>query len=576
MIVFLVKGDSVTTDTVKTYEIPEIVKPQGEIYSTGELVPDYYDHSTLGMLMNLPVVPISYGFGMTGVLMNKGRKPSYTCVSVNGHPVNTHPFGYFDLGVLPLHFIDRLFYGHTAVGTEFSSVDFESRINRYKRPYSLVQFAFGSFESNTYGFDLTRGITDKLGFYLSGSYHKTKGHRENADAEILSVYSNMYSNYFLPVRFDILYVNGEYGFPGSTLLPVEGRRNDEFFDVSGTTSVGKGMLTLFYERQTVDYCDTVYDRTWAVQVDHIGAMSERHDTLSGVVLDCGVNGFLTMLDGETYLPTILNRLDIWVRLEKSFGRGFVSASGKLEHASYHDIFLLPKIEVGMKTLGQAVIYAALSRDARAPSDIETWAPFDTLNPFLAVAGYDSLKPEYCWCVETGLRGRGFFLNLYRFEFSDYITVFTIGHDYYMYGNIDTWEMNGLEGYLNLPLRLYNIDSTTMTEFAFGFSGNVLFNEYSVPYFPRRSGGAIFSIRRETPRFGFGVALRAEYTSERYDYSGTEYSGCTVLSAAGFLKFMGLSCTFRLNNVLDDEYAYLPAYPMPPRNFDISFKWEFWD
>ena len=48
------------------------------------------------------------------------------------------------------------------------------------------------------------------------------------------------------------------------------------------------------------------------------------------------------------------------------------------------------------------------------------------------------------------------------------------------------------------------------------------------------------------------------------------------SATGLIKFMNLSCTLRLNNVFDEDYAYVPLYPMPPRNFNVSIKWEFWD
>jgi outer membrane cobalamin receptor len=43
-----------------------------------------------------------------------------------------------------------------------------------------------------------------------------------------------------------------------------------------------------------------------------------------------------------------------------------------------------------------------------------------------------------------------------------------------------------------------------------------------------------------------------------------------------VKFMGLSIVGRVNNILDEEYAFIPGYPMPPRNYDVSIKWEFWD
>ena len=577
LFIFLANGDSVVTDSMIHYAIPEIVEPLGESNQVGGIEAAYNEQTTLDILKNLPFVPLSYGYGIWSTVMSEGRGPSYTRVSVNGHPINMYPFGYVNLGLLPLHAIDRVLFGQHAGGAAFSNIDFVSKINRYERPYSLAHFMFGSFESNTYGFDLTRGITDKLGLFLSGTHYETDGHRENSDARTLSAYSNVYINYLLPIRLDVFYVNSDFGFPGSIQLPVAGRQKEEFLDISGTARLREEILTLFYERHTMDYRDTVYDKTWGVQVDHIGARSEGSDTLLDFQLDYGASACVTMMAGESFLPEISNGFDVWARLERSFGRVFARAAGKFERSSYHDndIFLLPRIELGMKVLGAAV-YTALSRNTRGPTDMEKWAPYDTLNPYLMIAGNSLLKPENCWCGEIGLRSDGLILNAYRLMFSDYITVFSDGTGYYTYGNLETWEMNGLEGYLNLPMRTYNADSTTMTEFAVGLTGNALLSQDSVPYFPNLNGGALASFKRETPRFGFGIALRVEYSSERVDYRNVEYPGYTVLSSAGFVRFISLSCAVRVNNLFNEEYAYLPFYPMAPRNFDVSVKWEFWD
>jgi hypothetical protein len=576
MLVFLVKGDSTAIDTVRTYEIPEIVYSYHDISVAGEITPGFYDHSVSDMLFGLPFVPISCGFGQVGTIVNKGRKPNYTRIYLNGHLLPDHPLGYVNLGLLPLNFSEKLSFGQIAAGSELSCFNLVSGTNRYERPYSRVNFMFGSFGSNIYRFDLTRGITDELGFYLSGSYYKTDGHRQNSDAQVMSLYSHIYLDYSLPIRFDLFYANNDCGFPGSTTLPLGGHQKDQLLDVSGTVGFGRGMLTLVYDRRALDYNDTLYEKSLRITVDHFGLLSERHDTLFGTLVDYGASGFVTHLDGGAYPPTGLNRLNVWARLTKSVGRGFVRASGNVESANYHDIFWRPKIEIGMYLLGSAYISAALSRDARAPSDFERWAPFDSLNPYFTVAGNEFLLPEYCWSEEIGLRGKVFFLNLYRLRFDDYITVYPVSDDYYKYCNLERWETTGLEGYLQLPFRLYNPDSSTMTEFAVSFGGNVLMSGDSMPYVPHHYVNAAVSARRETSRFSFGVALHAEFSSIRRDLSGAEYFGYNIYSAAGFVKFMSLSCVLRLNNAFDEEYAYLPDYPMPPRNFDVSIKWEFWD
>ena len=577
MLICLINGDSTTVDSMITYEIPEIVEASGDIDPLGELEPSFYDQTTLDMLKHLPMTPLYYGFGTWATVMNKGRKPSYTRVSVNGHKVNTFPFGHVSLGFLPLHAFERLSFGQNAGGAEFNSVNFVSKINHYERPYSVARFTFGSFERNTYGFDLTRGITDKLGFYLSGAYHETDSHRENSDVRTLSAYSNIYMNYLLPVRLDVFYVNSDCGFPGSIESQVEGRQKDEFLDVSGTTRLGKEILTIFYERQTLDYRDTVNDRTWGVKLDHFGAASEGHDTLLGVSLDYGANFFVTLMEGESYLSDITHGFDASLRLEKSFGRGYVRAGGRVERLNYYDPLVMARFELGLKAWGSTAAYAAFSRDARSPSELETaQGPLDTLNPYLTIVGNGSLEPEYCWCGEIGLRSDIFILNAYRAMFSNYITVFAEIPGFYTYGNLDTWEIQGIEAYVNLPLRTYSPDSNRMTEFMVGLAGNVTVSQDSAPTYPMLVTGAFAAFRRETPRFGFGIVLGAEYSSETYDIYGGEHSGYTVFSVAGLLKFMSLSCTLRLNNVLDEDYAYVPYYPMPARNFDLSVKWEFWD
>ncbi len=579
MIFFLAQGDSAAIDTAGTFKIPEIIEPIGDMHPVGEIAVGSYEQTTLAMLTALPLAPLAYGYGDWSTVMNKGRKPAYTRLYINGRQLNTNPFGHFNLGLLPLHCFDGVLFGQAVSGAEFSGINLKSKINRYERPYSFVQFMLGSFDSNTYGFDLTRGITDDLGLYFSGAYHKTAGHRENADAQTVSVYSNVYSDYFIPLRFDALYVSCDYGFPGSIAAPLEGREKDEFLSINGSAKIGKEIATLSYDRQTVAYLDTVLERSLNAQIDHFGMKSVGRDSLFGVRTEVGTSYFFTFIDGEFYWPGISNDLNVWVMLDKSLGRFFARAGARYERmnrVNFCDVFLLPRIELEAKVAGAATAYAALSRDARSPSDIEVSAPFDSLNPFLIVAGYDSLRPEYCWCGEIGLRSDRYVLNAYRMTFNDRITVLTEFPGFYRYGNLDTWEIQGIEVYLNQPLRTYSSDSSKMTEFVVGIAGNLTLSQDPASSFPRRITSAFAAFRRDTPRFGFGLQLRAEHSSETYDILGAEYSGYTVFSVAGLVKYMGLSCVLRVNNILDEEYAYVPDFPMPPRNFDVSIKWEFWD
>lgn len=565
-------ADTTAIDTARTYEIPEVVNSCHDMLVSNEVAPGYYDNKVADMLLNLPLVSVSYGIGRFSAGVGKGRKPYYTRIYLNGRPLYHQPLGYFNLGFLPLHFLERLSIGQIAAGAQLSCINFVSKVNRYDRPYSRADFVLGSYQSNTYGFDLTRAVSDDLGFYLSGSYHRTDGHRENSDAQVLSFYSHFYADSPLPLRFDFFYVGLDYGFPGSTILPLTGQERDQFIDVSATAGIDRGAFTLFYDHELLDYRDTLHDKSLRVEADHFGLLCERHDTVFSTALDYGARGSVTSLDGGAYLPTGLHRLDVWVRLNKSLGRAYARASGRMESANYHEIFLCPKIEFGLHLTGSAYLSAALSRDARPPSDFERWAPFDSLIPYCTVAGNQLLSAEYCRVAEVGLSGDGFLVNLYRLNYDDYITVSSVNR----YVNVPSWETSGIEGYVNLPLRWYNTDRSTATEFTVGFSGNVQLSGDTAHYSPHSSASAVAAVKRDTRRFGWGVALRAQYSAERQDLAGEEYSGYNNISAAGLIRFMSLSCVVRLNNILDEEYACLPFFPMAARNFDISVRWEFWD
>jgi outer membrane cobalamin receptor len=570
------KSDSTSVDTLKTYEIPVIVDFQDGLNTKSETAPEFYDRSITDVLRGFPVVYFSSGPDQMNFITNKGRKPSYTGIYVNGHALPDMLTGHFNLTLLPLHFFEKVEGGRTVSGAELSSVNLISRLNRYEEPYSYVDFMIGSYGSSRYVLDLTRALTNDLGFYLSGSYYTSDGYRDNGDAERSSIYSNIYYNHFFPVRFDLFYVGSDYGVPGSTVTPVNGRQEDSWLDVSGTVGIGRTAVTLFYDYENIYYDDTVHGKSLAIRSDHFGALIARFDTVLDVTLDYGLSGFLSAFDGGASFPTSLNRFDLWTRIQQDLGLFFWQAGGYFESASDHDYFFCPHIEAGIDLWQFASLNAALSRDARAPSLFENWAPFDTLNPYLRIAGNPTLVPEYCWVKEIGLRGSNFLLNFYRLDYINYITVNTDSTDYYIYESLANFQTSGLEGFLNYPVRLYNADSSVMTKFTIGLNGNAFFDGDSIPYVPEYNAGAILSVERATERLSLGLAVSGELWGTRHDVLGEEFDGFSVLSVAGMIKFITLSFIARIDNVLDTAYERIPYYPMPMRNLDVAIKWEFWD
>lgn len=577
MIFLTVGGDTVTGDTVAAQAIPQVVISYHDRSAIAQRMPDFYERAVPDVLLSLPFVPLARGFGRVSAGMNKGRAPYYTRVHLNGHELPVHPLGDVDLSMLPLPCMESVTIGQTAAGAALSAIGLGSRVNRYALPFSRFFFGLGSFQSNTYAFDLTRALTNELGFFMSGGYHRTDGHRANAAAEKLFLYSHVYMNYIQPMRFDVLYVNHDYGFPGSVARPLTGQEQDRRLDVSGTVGFDRGAVTFYYDHNSLDYTDTLNDRSLAVRVDHFGLQAERHDTVLATAFDYGARGSVSSLRGGHYLPTGLSRLDLWTRIDRSLGRTFAAASGRVEAANYHELFLCPRLEMGLRLAGSMRLSAALSRDARPPSDFERWAPYDSLVPYLAVRGDESLTAEHCWVEEFGMSGRGFLVNLYRVRFSDYIGIVQdLDDGIYTYANRPARAWHGLEGFVDLPLRLYSADRSAVTELKAVLGGNVRLGGDAVPFCPETSAGAAFVCRRDTRRFGVGIALGVEHGSSRTDHAGVEYAGYDVVSAAGFVRFLSLSCVARVNNVFDEEYAFVPYYPMEPRNVGVSVSWEFQD
>jgi outer membrane receptor protein involved in Fe transport len=571
----LANNDSTTVDTVQTYEIPEIVMFYNGLSVVEEVVPSYHEQSVADMLTNFPVTVLSYGFTPANGVSSRGASPYYTRIYVNGRRQRQNFTGYFNLGQLSLHSFERVGYGQNITGSELSGLNFQSRINRYDKPYSYARFLFGSFQSNAYGIDLTRAITNDLGLYASGEYYRTDGFRDQSDAERLSVYAHVYYNRFFPARLDLFYSDHDYGFPGTIHESKESRQEDKFLDISATFALGHSVMNLFYAAQNMAYADSQNVIFTEYRMKQLGAGLAYHDELFGIAVDYGVTSYFLDVDGTVIsYPDV--PLDLWAQLSKTVSPLSFQVAGYFGKANDHGNFYCPSLEAAYDFFRSTQLYLSVSRDARAPSDLELHAVFDSTNPYFRIAGNEDLVPEYCWIQEAGVRGEQFSIGYYRFNYDDFITIDPGPGNSYEYVNIDDWLITGCDARFELPLRFFGNDSSKNVSLAIGGSGNIILDGDSVLLMPEYQLGGQLSVMRETSRLTFGGAVRGEIYGGRIDLAGHELPGFSVVSAAGMVKFMGLSIVGRVNNILDEEYAFIPGYPMPPRNYDVSIKWEFWD
>ena len=571
----LANNDSTAVDTVQTYEIPEIVTFYNGLSVVGEVVPGYHEQSVADILASLPVSVLSYGFTPANGVRLRGANPYYTRIYMNGRRQRENCTGYFNLAQLSLHSFESVGYGRNITGSELSSLNFQSRINRYDKPYSYARFLFGSFQSNAYGIDLTRAITNDMGLYASGEYYRTDGFRDQSDAERASVYAHLYYNRFFPARLDLFYTDHDYGFPGTTGESRESRQEDKFLDVSTTIALGQSVMNFFYTAQNMAYADSQNGTFTEYRTKQLGADLAYHHELFGFAFDYGVISYFLDVDGTVTSYSGVP-LDLWAQLQKAILPLSFRVVGYFSKAGDHENFYCPGVEAACDLFQSTQLYVSLSRDARAPSDLEFHAVFDSMNPYLRIGGNEELVSEYCWMQEVGVRSEHFSIGYYRFNYDDFITVDQGSGNGYEYVNIDNWLITGCDARFELPLRFFSNDSGNNVSLVIGGSGNIILDGDSVLFTPQHQLGGHLSVMRETSRFTFGAVVRGEVYGGRMDLSGDELPGFGVLSAAGMVKFMGLSIVGRLNNILDEEYAFVPGYPMPPRNYDVSVKWEFWD
>ena len=568
-------NDSTTVDTVQTYEIPEIVRFYDGLSMTGEFVPRFQDQAITDMLANLPVTILSYGFAPANGIRLRGAGPQYTSIYLNGRRQRENFVGYFNLAQLSMHSFESMGYGQNITGSELSSLNFQSKINRYDKPYSYARFSFGSFQSNTYGVDLTRAITNDLGLYMSGEYYRTDGFRELSDGERLSVYAHLYYNHFFPARLDFFYSDYDYGFPGTVLESTENRQEDKFLDVSTTFAFAHSVMNFFYTGQNMVYSDSQNLTLTEYRTKQLGADLAYHHDVLGLAIDYGVVSYFLDVDGNVTLYRDVP-LDLWAQLSKVFNPLSFQVAGYFAKAGDHENFYCPSLRTAYGFYESMQLYLSLSREARAPSDLEFGALVDSINPYFRVAGNEELVPEYCWIQEVGVRGEHFSIGYYRFDYDDFITISTGPVNGYEYANIDNWLTTGCDARFEWTLRFFNADSSENVSLVVGGAGNIILDGDSVPLMPRHQLGGHLSLVRETSRFTIGAAVCAEMYGDRIDFAGQELPGFNVVSAVGIIKFMGLSVVGRVNNILDEDYAYFPDYPMAPRNYDVTVKWEFWD
>lgn len=575
-------SDSTVTDTTIAYEIPNVIQfpfhsdIRYRLFGECRLHPAAHDYRLIEAFFQSPFALLDFGSGQLQLISCKGKDPRYTTLFLNGHRIDNPLFGCINCAQLSPDLIDAITISEEYNGSE--CVNLISKVTTHAIPFSSIQFTWGDFDTHVYTIDFTRPITNEFGLYVNGSYLETGGYQINSDYDLGSLYAHLYYNSLVPMRFDIVYSTTDYGIPGSILDSLEAHGTNELTDMCLVIGNDNHHAALYYTLNSVEQTDVVVSTSSINTVRNYGIDINNTSNIYGHELDYQLMGVLSDVTSDLVNEHTIHSLNGRIALRKRYKKFGASVGMRAELNDDNEILHAPYASLGLLLSDSARISATVSRDFRNPSLLELYGPAYLSHLYYWTHGNSELVSEYHWSQELSFRYGSSFVTFYKQDYENFIVTQPDSDDYITPQNVDSWQKTGIEGHAAITFQLaHDTSNQSSTAISTGLSGNYLFSGDSLPFIPRSNLRAFITLARETRRFGIGLTLRGEYVGERYDRTGQVLGDdVALLSFISTLRFVTLSFIFRVDNLLDETYAYINGYENAPRNGRFSIKWEFWD
>ncbi len=577
---FLTNSDSTLVDTAIVYEIPTILDFQTPADSIGiphtleTLFPDTYDLSLANTVDAAPLAVFELGCWQPVVLSRRGQYPPSTRVYLNGHALEETVFGYRNLAILPIQFLDRITLNRPYLSE--TGVCLHTKINRYDRPFSMISYTTGSHETSQYHIDFTRPITNDYGLFLSGVYGESAGFGQNDSSEIGAAYLNMYS-VPIPARLDIMFSLNDFGIPGidgdTNIAFVESR----FFDACLLFGTSFHKAAVYHTRNSHTYHDSLQGFSAEILEQVLGAETKNYTDLGIFEVQYGVTGTYSDIESNCYGSHTVRSLTANAGVTRALGRVRFSVAGRAALRDDHPLQLAPAIGFDALLIDRTYLTASVSRHFRIPSIAETTIPAVPLPQAYFLIGVDTLQTEHFWSQEIGITGHFLTVMVYRQDFTEQIVIESDENDVLMPKNSGSSQSAGIEFSFHPRVFLQGTaGEKNSTYIHLSAGGTYVFDENRPLLLPGEYARASIGIHRETPRFGCGFTAAGLYIGERTDFSGGTIEIVRSLSLAASIRFVSLSFIFRVDNIFDEANPVLPEYPARPRSYFFSIHWEFQD
>lgn len=544
--------DSLAEDTIPViYPIPEIISYHSRasgIFTVDALRPRPYD------LFIVELLPAAGLLDRHGRLTSRGRTaPTRSQWFLNSRGMDNRINGAGDIRLMPLPFIEA------AIITD-GAADLWTRVNQYDRPYSHLRFTtLGS--TTMYNLDLTRAVSAGAGFYLSGVYSRQAEAVADSDETRNALYASVYTGHPVSSRLDMLYSDRR--------LP--GREKNTLYDAAVVLE-HNAIQTRFSYRAASDDYNNRYQVNPGVIV--------RNRTEQIRMEACGRRSFSSfIIDGELWFD--MDR----VRTRSMFSDGLtdrgwrsgaglmgtihpgnfrLTMTGRGETDFQGGWFPDPGLCVGFAPFDSQEIFVSLRRTFRQATLSEKYGLGQVYDPEYPQLGNLDLKDEYSWTAELGYVKKGLKVIVYQSAVCDYIRYQPCisGLDsFYVASNLSRATIRGLDLALSVPLG-WGICLDAVGAYYFSHQDELCPDYHLL-------GGLRWQAVKG--RAHYEVAGWSRYLGPRYGRSSGDPR--PVLSAAATIRFIALTASARLENILGDEIA---DFETPPRNFRLTIQWEFWD
>ena len=582
MFIMLMDTDSTGIDSLKTYEIPAIINHAFDsnftqrIFSIKqEIIPDYYDLDISDALYKMPWSVIRAGMDQPFVLLAKGQVRGHYHVFLNNHRLYNALSGISHFDNIIVQFIDKIYLSSDQMHN--AGLNILTKTNHYDRPFSLIQYSTGSYGSDLYTADLSRPLTNDLGFYLSGIHRSTHGHRTNNGHTLNAYYANFYWQKIIPGRMDIIYASKTIGFPGSDQDTLNGNLETDFIDASICTGNDKHKFSFYYTADHQKYLDLNTLSPFHDATKTLGADIANYHSLMSFEGEYRLAGAIDMIESDAYGSYNTSLISYWTRLTKRFNKISLSGSCLLDLRDTEHFYAMPKLMTGIELFDSVFIFGSLARFYRSPTIMETHEPDSEYSDYYPLAGNPDLEPEYYWSWELSAKRNDAYITLYRHDYDDRILLVNDNDGRLIAQNTESWQTIGIESVLSAKLYLsQNIEKEKATMIGVSYYGNYLIRGDTMPLLPKGNSSIDLSIERQTHKYTIGAKIREQFNGTRQDLLNGEIDGSRIFSSIAYLRILDLHFSFRCDNIFNEEYSYIPGYLMPTRNYSLSIKWNFRD